>query len=317
MNREFKIRDEIILPGETKHLDFFISRLPTGTVINMPVIVGRSKRQGPTLLLSAGMHGDEINGVEIVRRIVKERLFVPKRGSVICIPIVNTLGFINFSRENSGGKDVNRSFPGTQTGSLASQIAYFLSSEILPLIDCGIDFHTGGNRINNFPQIRTVFNHAPSLELARVFSAPYTLNAPLRDKSLRKHALSFEKPILVYEAGESMRLRKHSVDVGVNGALRVMKHLGMRDEAPTPRIPSTSLKKSVWVRAKRSGMHHSVVRYGSEVSVNDVIGHITDPYGKSQIVVKSPSNGHIIAINNLPIINRGDALFHLGFENDD
>ena len=313
MAKAIKIKDEVVLPGEVKYLDFFVSRLPTGTIINLPITVGRSKKDGPTLLLIGGMHGDEINGVEILRRIIRDKLFVPECGSVICIPILNTLGFINFSRENSGGKDVNRSFPGSNTGSLASQIAHFMAEEILPQIDYAIDFHTGGKRINNYPQIRTVFSHEASLKLAKAFAAPFTLNSPLRDKSLRKHGHSLDKPILVYEAGESLRLRQHSIVVGVNGTLRVMKYLGMNQNAPDPKTPGITLTGSTWLRAKRSGMYHSVVRSGAPVIKNETLGYITDPYGQKEVKVKSPMEGYVIAVNNNPIINRGDALIHLGY----
>ena len=312
MIKDIKIKDEVVKPGEVKYLDFFVSRLPTGTNINMPITVGRSKKDGPTLLLIGGMHGDEINGVEILRRIIKNKLFIPDRGSVICIPILNTLGFINFSRENSGGKDVNRSFPGSTTGSLASQIAHFMAKEIIPQIDCAIDFHTGGKRINNYPQIRTVFDHEASYQLAQSFSAPFMLNSPLRDKSLRKFGHSLGKPILVYEAGESLRLRQHSIVTGVNGTLRVMRFLNMIDSAPEPKHQSEILNKSTWLRAKRSGMYYSVVRSGAPISKNETLGYIADPYGQKETKVTSPLDGFVIAVNNNPIINRGDALIHLG-----
>ena len=312
MPKEIHIKDQVIGLGEEKSLDFTIARLPTGTDIDMPIIVGRAKEDGPVLLLLGGMHGDEINGVEILRRFIRKKYHIPDKGSVICIPVLNIFGFINFSRENSDGKDVNRSFPGTASGSLASQVAYFISQEIVPQIDYGVDFHTGGRRINNFPQIRSFLSDLNNEELVKAFKAPFSINASYRDKSLRKYAASQGKSIMVYEAGESLRLRKHAIEVGINGTRRLMKHLGMIDEAPEPKLPSLTMARTTWVRAKRAGMHFSIVRNGSYVEKNEVLGIISDPFGQLEVKIKSPIDGYIIAINNNPVVNRGDALIHIG-----
>ncbi|UXX78153.1 succinylglutamate desuccinylase/aspartoacylase family protein [Reichenbachiella carrageenanivorans] len=311
--QDFKIANVTIAPGEEKQIDAQVGKLPTRTPIDIPIIVHRSTVPGPTLLVTGGMHGDEINGIEIVRRIVAKGLNKPLIGSTICIPILNIYGFIHFSRQvTDGGKDINRSFPGAQNGSLASQLAYRLSQDILPLIDLGIDFHTGGARINNYPQIRAMLDDPYNFELAQAFSPKYIINSPFREKSFRKEAAKQGKSILVYEGGESQRLRKSAVDEGVNGFLRVMKHLKMTAEAPESNRTSILIKKSSWLRAKSGGIYHSFFRPGEEVTKGAVVGLITGPFGEFEHPMKAHLTGHVLSINNNPVINRGDALMHIG-----
>ncbi|MEO9485272.1 MAG: succinylglutamate desuccinylase/aspartoacylase family protein [Ekhidna sp.] len=308
------IAGETIDPGKEKQILAVISKLPTRTEIEIPIIVSRSKKPGPTLLLMGGMHGDEINGVEIVRRLIANRYNRPEIGTVICIPIFNVYGFLNFSRQVPDGKDVNRSFPGTRSGSLASQLAFHFRKEILPVIDLGLDFHTGGARINNYPQIRGLMDNPKNLAMAKAFGAKYIINSPLREKSLRKEAGKLNKSILVYEAGESLRLRKHAIDEGVNGALRVMKHLGMRSEAPNTIGEPIMISKSKWIRARAAGLYYSYVRSGEQVEIGQKLGLIAGPFGEFERPIKSTVKGHVIAVNNNPVVNRGDALMHIGEE---
>lgn len=311
--QEIKIAGITIAPGEEKQIDAQIAKLPSRTSIDIPIIVSRSKKPGPTLLITGGMHGDEINGIEIVRRIISKKFHTPLIGTVICIPILNVYGFINFSRQTSdGGKDMNRCFPGTRNGSLASQLAYRLTQDILPLIDFGIDFHTGGARINNYPQIRAQLDDPKNLELAKAFAPKFMLHSPFREKSFRKEAAKKGKSILVFEGGESLRLRKHAIDEGVNGFLRVMKHLKMRKDAPKPKSELFYIKKTSWVRARSAGIYHSFCHTGEFVEKGTVVGLITGPYGEFEHQMKAPTSGYAIAINNKPVVNRGDALIHIG-----
>lgn len=309
-----KIANVSVAPGEETQVNARISKLPTRTTIEIPIIISRSLLEGPVILFMGGMHGDEINGVEIVRRIVAKGYNRPLRGTTICIPILNIYGFIHFSREVPGGKDINRAFPGSRNGSLASQIAYHLIHEILPIIDCGIDFHTGGASINNFPQIRTQMDKSNNVELAKAFSPRFILNANLREKSFRKEAQKAEKPILVYEGGESKRLHRIAIEEGVNGALRVMKYLGMREEAPQSTYDQLIIQKSTWIRARSAGLFHSLIGIGSQIKPGMTIGLITSPFGDFEIKVKSSVDGYVIAVNNDPVVNRGDALLHIGLK---
>ncbi|MEO9804762.1 MAG: succinylglutamate desuccinylase/aspartoacylase family protein [Reichenbachiella sp.] len=312
MIKEMQIAGQTILPGEEKQINANIAQLPTRTPIDIPIIVSRSEKEGPTLLLMAGMHGDEINGVEIVRRMIVNQYNRPLIGSVICIPILNIHGFIHFSRQVPDGKDINRSFPGSLTGSLASQIAYHLKKEILPQIDYGLDFHTGGARINNYPQIRAMLDNKVNFDLAKAFAPRFIIDSKFREKSLRKEADKLNKSILVYEGGESLRLRKNAIEEGIFGALRVMKFLGMRSEAPLSSYEPIFLKTSSWMRARAAGIYHSVVRTGEEVRKGQKLGLITGPFGEFEKPVMSHTSGHVIAVNNSPVVNRGDALMHIG-----
>ncbi|CAN0142309.1 unnamed protein product, partial [Chrysoparadoxa australica] len=204
------------------------------------------------------------------------------------------------------------SFPGSKTGSLASQVAYFLMDEIIPHIDYGIDFHTGGARINNYPQIRVKLEDGDNRALAEAFATHFILDSPFRDKSLRKEAYKLDKRILVFEGGESLRLRKSAIDEGINGMLRVMKHLDMISGAPEPAKKTTIINQSTWIRSKSAGLHIGYIRNGAAIKKGQVLGVVSDPFGDYEIKMKSPVDGFILGVNNNPVINRGDALFHIG-----
>jgi len=282
-------------------------------VIDLPVYIFRSKKEGPTVLLSGGLHGDEINGIEIVRSLIDSGRFEKlKRGSVVAIPVMNIYGFLNFSRDVPDGKDVNRSFPGSTTGSLASRIAHFISHNILKEIDFGIDFHTGGASRFNFPQIRYAAKDPKALEMAKTTGAPFILQSGLLDKSLRKQAFKMGKTMLVFEGGESMRLDNEIVEAGVSSALRLLSKHAMIDEKLPAQMNSTHCTNSIWIRAKRSGIYRGIITSGMTVVKGDVLGYITDPFGEFSTKVKSPSNGFVICHNNMPVVNQGDALIHLG-----
>lgn len=301
-----------IAPGEEKVVDVNIARLPSHTTIDISIIIARATESGPVLLLTGGLHGDEINGSEIVRRIIENNDHIPKIGTVICIPIINIYGFIYFSRYVPDGKDVNRSFPGNRNGSLASRMANFLTKEILPIIDYGIDFHTGGADRTNYPQIRCMMKDERNVRLAEAFHAPFTLDSKYRPNSLRQTANKLGKNILVYEGGESARFDEYAIKEGVNGAKRLMQHLKMRDEAEKADYDNLIIKNSSWVRAKRSGVFLSTVKSGEKINKNQLLGHINDPFGGFKNKVTSTVNGYVIGLNHNPIIHEGDALMHLG-----
>ena len=306
---------EILRVGKGHHrrIDIRIARLPSHTLIDMPVFVYKGKQPGPNLLLTAGIHGDEINGVMILRKLITEKSLQPDKGTVIAIPLVNVYGFLQASRAMPDGKDLNRSFPGATTGSLANQIAYILMHEIIPFIDIGVDFHTGGSRISNYPQIRCVIENARNLELAHYFAPPFILNSNLIDKSFRKEAFKAGKTILVYEGGESLRLDELSIQEGMEGVKRLMHHLGMKNyEQALPEKPGAVLRKTSWLRAKVSGLFDANIQYGEKIRKGQIIAHITDPYGRMKTAIKSPKEGYVVGLNNMPIVNAGDALVHIG-----
>jgi uncharacterized protein len=313
--RIVKIANQEIKPGEFKEIKINIARLPSHTVIETPIYVSRGLEEGPVLALMAGMHGDEINGLEIVRRILDSNLHQPKRGTVVCMPVVNVYGFLNFSREVPDGKDVNRSFPGNKNGSLASRVAYHLTREIIPFIDYGIDFHTGGAMRTNYPQVRAMLNNQSNVELAKAFNAPFTLDSPFRPNSLRKEASKKGKNIIVYEGGESLRFDQHAIEEGIAGTLRLMRHLNMIDWATEAKEESKIIWNSTWIRAKYAGLFQSMVQSGQLVHKGEWVGTITDPFGEFKEKILSPETAYVIGLNNIPVINAGDALMHLGMDN--
>lgn len=291
-----------------------VGELPSGNKIGIRAHVFRSQNPGPTFLILGGVHGDEINGVEIVRRSLQLNFFDNlKAGSVIAIPILNIYGFINFSREVPDGKDVNRSFPGTTKGSLASRMARILTKRILPLVDFGVDFHTGGNNHYNYPQIRFSQKDSHAEELAKVFGARYTLSMSPISKSLRKVALDQKKTILVFEGGENLRYDGISIEHGLAGIQRLLHHHQMIESAP--QAPAGTLfHHTTWVRASKGGLFLWSKRSGQPVRQGEPIGRINDPFGTGPcITIHAPHDGHIIGHNNTPVISPGDALFHIAY----
>ena len=313
--REIRIAGQEIRPGEFKEIDINIARLPSHTVIDTPIYVSRGQEDGPVLALTAGMHGDEINGMEIVRRLLDSGLHLPKRGVTVCMPIVNVYGFLNYSRDVPDGKDINRSFPGHKNGSLASRVAYHLMHEVIPYIDVGVDFHTGGAMRTNYPQVRAVLQDQKNVELAHAFHAPFTIDSPFRPNSLRKEASKKGKNIIVYEGGESLRFDQQAIEEGMAGTLRLMKHLNMIDWAPEPVESNKLIWSTTWIRAKHAGLFQSIVQCGQLVHKGEWVGTITDPFGEFKEQVKATETGHVLGLNNIPVINAGDALMHIGLDN--
>jgi uncharacterized protein len=313
--REIIIAGQEIRPGEFKEIDINIARLPSHTVIDTPIYVSRGYEEGPVLALTAGMHGDEINGMEIVRRLLDSGLNQPKRGVTVCMPIVNVYGFLNYSRDVPDGKDINRSFPGHKNGSLASRVAYHLMHEVIPFIDYGIDFHTGGAMRSNYPQVRAVLGDPKNVELANAFNAPFTIDAIFRPNSLRKEAAKKGKNIIVYEGGESLRFDQHAIEEGLAGTLRLMKHLSMIDWAPDPTEENKTIWSTTWIRSKNAGLFQSNVKCGQLVHKGEWVGTITDPFGEFKEQIRANETGYVVGLNNIPVINAGDALMHIGMDN--
>lgn len=304
-----------IAPGERTSIKLSVGRLPSGTAISIHAHLYRSSEPGPTLLVLGGVHGDEINGVEIIRRAVNDGLFDQlKCGNVIAIPLLNIYGFINFSRDVPDGKDVNRSFPGSTSGSLASRVARTITKKILPLVDFGVDFHTGGRSLYNYPQVRFSRNHPDSEQLALDFGAPFLLGTPPIRKSLRRTAQELHKPIIVFEGGESLRYDALSIEKGLAGIRRLLIRRGMA-EGKVNRRKTQLFKKSRWIRAAKAGMFLWIKSSGNRVEKGEPIGQINGPYGKSKTIwVRARESGVIIGHNNAPVVSQGDALFHIAYE---
>ena len=315
MSKIITIVDHEIRPGEFKEININIARLPSRTQIDTPIYVYRGLEDGPVLALTAGMHGDEINGMEIVRRILDAGHNRVKRGTVLCMPVINVYGFLNYSREVPDGKDINRSFPGSKSGSLAARVAYHMTHDVIPFIDYGIDFHTGGAMRTNYPQVRCVMQDTTNVELANAFHAPFTIDAPFRPHSLRQTAAKKDKHIIVYEGGESVRFDQHAIEEGVNGTLRLMKYLKMIDWAPEPKEENKIIWSSSWARARTAGLFLAEIKCGDLIHKNQIVGTLTDPFGEFKEQIKSPTTGYVVGLNNNPVVNAGDALIHIGQDN--
>jgi len=312
VQKTITINGQDIEPGETKTVILNSYELHTKTKLEIPVIVIHSKEKGPAVLLSAGMHGEETNGIEIIRKVITTpEVQVLKCGTLIAIPVINVISFLFGSRDLPDGRDLNRCFPGNKKGSIGSRIAYDLMKHILPIIDFGIDFHTGGAKISNYPQLRCVFDFPDNVALAERFSAPLIIDAPYREGTFRHEASKKNKPVLVYEGGESMRFDYPAIQEGLNGCLRLMNSYGMINFDGFGN-ESVKIKKDTWVRANSSGLFHMAVNNGAPVLKGDLLGIIHDPFGDEEERMISPTDGYIVGINNQPVVNAGDALIHIG-----
>jgi uncharacterized protein len=305
---------ESILPGENKTISVEMARLHTTTKLNIPIIVRRSKLEGPVVLFSAGIHGDEINGIEIVRQIISKKINKPKRGTIICIPIINMYGFVNRSREFPDGRDLNRSFPGSKKGSLASRFAFHILNEVMPEVHYAIDFHAGGASRFNAPQIRLAENNPELKLLADIFNAPFTLYSKNIGGSFRNSSTKMNVKMLLFEGGKSLDINTEVANEGIKGVKRVLASLDMLDLKHTIEVPENKtiyIEKSNWVRAKWSGMLHDQHTIGTFVKKGTVLATITDPFGKFERKIKAPNDGYVINSNQSPIVYEGDAIFHL------
>lgn len=311
---------EEIKLGESKEVNFDVANLHTSTPVNVPLIIERGIKPGPTVLFTAGIHGDEVNGVEIVRQLIEKGINKPKRGTIICMPVINVFGFINLKREFPDGRDLNRVFPGSPSGSLAGRVAYKLTQDVIPHVDMIIDFHTGGSGRFNAPQIRFTKENKQLNELAKIFNAPFVLYSKNVSKSFRTTCYKLGKPLLLFEGGKSFHIDDDVANSGINGSKRILKHLGMlapNFKSSNPKKSTIFINESKWLRAKYSGMFKAAIAIGSYVEKHAVLGNITDPYGKFNYALKAPNSGHIINVNESPIVYQGDALFHISTKLED
>lgn len=315
--KQISILGTPILPGKSYELNFDVAKLHTATSIDVPIIVERSKKPGPTILFTAGIHGDEVNGVEIVRQLIAKGINKPKCGTIICIPIINIFGFINMKREFPDGRDLNRVFPGIKRGSLASRVAYKLVKEVVTQVDFAMDFHTGGSGRFNAPQIRIAKNNPKLDAWAETFGAPFVLYSGNVKKSFRNTCYKLGIPMLLFEGGKSYHIDATVTNTGVNGAKRILHSFGMLNskfKVSSPKKDCVFITKSKWQRANFSGMFKASVAINSKVEKDAIIGNITDPYGKFNHFVKAAHSGYIINVNESPIVYQGDALFHITTE---
>lgn len=290
-----------------------VAKLHTHTPVQVPVFVERAEKDGPVLLLMAGMHGDEINGMEVIRRVIRKGWNKPNAGTIICLPVFNIFGYLNVTRELPDGRDLNRSFPGTKNGSLASQFAYQFMKEIAPNVDLVIDFHTGSAQRSNMAQIRCLLSDEVSMELAYVFNPPFIVQSSYIPKSVREAMNKRGKKILLFEGGKTNSIDERIVEEGLAGVQRILNHLGMKSfKTDMPERAPIVIKSSKWLRAPNSGVFQVLVTNGQPVEVGTVLGIVSDPYGKIEKKIKSTMNGYVFCVNEAPLVNKGDAVFHIG-----
>ncbi len=312
-NQPITIGGVTVRPGTRHSIELEVGRLYTHSPTTMPIQVVCGRQAGPVLFVCAAIHGDELNGVEIIRRLLRIKILGRLRGTLLAVPIVNLHGFIDKNRYLPDRRDLNRSFPGSETGSLASRIAHLFMREIVSQSTHGIDLHTGAIHRGNLPQIRANLDDDHTRELAIAFGTPIILNAAIRPGTVRAAATG-QVPVLVYEAGEALRLDEISIRGGVNGIVRVMRKLEMLPPSKSKRtLPEPVIaRSSAWVRAPQSGIIRSFVNYGQRVMRNDtLLGMVSDPYGDHEAEIRAPFSGVIIGQLHLPLVNEGDAVFHI------
>lgn len=315
-NQPITINGITVNPGEQQVIDLPVAKLYTHANVNIPLQVICSKKPGPRLFISAAIHGDELNGVEIVRRLVKTSALKRLSGTLIVIPIVNVFGIIQHSRYLPDRRDLNRSFPGSKRGSLAARLAHIFLHEVVRQCDYGIDLHTGAIHRSNLPQIRANLDDPETKELSEAFSVPVLLNSNLRDGSLRQVADEHGVKVLLYEAGEALRFDELSIRAGVRGILSVMRSLKMlpQTKAQKKRSEPFIARSSNWERAPESGILRSIAPLGARVNTGDLLGVIADPsdlFDPTEYEVKAQCSGLVIGKSNIPLVNEGDALFHI------
>ncbi|MDO6776438.1 MULTISPECIES: succinylglutamate desuccinylase/aspartoacylase family protein [unclassified Shewanella] len=316
------IGDFTILPGEQRKIELPVAKLYTDADVSLPVHIIRAKKPGPTIFISAAVHGDELNGIEIIRRLIKQNKFKITSGTLIAVPMVNVYGVVNQSRYMPDRRDLNRCFPGSAKGSLAGRVAHIFLNEIVRHCDYGIDLHTGAIHRSNFPQIRADMDDEETKLLAEVFGVPVILNSNLVDGSLRESAVKNETKILLYEAGEALRFDEFSIRAGMKGILNVLQHLGMirksSSKAKKKRAPFIA-NGSQWVRANASGIVHNIANLGEQITKGQVLAEIGSPYGEVIDSVIASRSGILIGKQNIPLVQEGEAMFHIAYfsENDE
>jgi len=313
----FEIGGATVAPGTAATISLPVGRLYTQSQIEMVVRVVHGRRPGPVLFVSAAVHGDELNGVEIIRRLLRLQQLRRLRGTLVAVPVVNGFGLIDHSRYLPDRRDLNRSFPGSERGSLAARLARLFMTEVAARSTHGIDLHTGALHRSNLPQVRVHLGDDDAVALARAFGAPVVVNAPLRDGSLREAAGAGNGravPVIVYEAGEALRFDEWAIKTGMRGVIAVMHHLGMLAPSVRPTRPVLEplvSQRSFWVRASEAGILRTRVRLGDRVREGRLLGQVGDPLGETQVDVRAPGEGLVIGATNLPLVHEGDALYHL------
>lgn len=313
MKEPFTLAGTQVPPGARRTVDLPVSVLSDHTPVTLSAHVVHGRKPGPVMFVSAAIHGDEVIGVEIVRRLLRSAALDRLSGTLITVPIVNAYGFLNHSRYLPDRRDLNRCFPGHSQGSLAARLAHLFLTEVVKRCDVGIDLHSAAVGRTNLPQIRLTPGSPQLRDLGEAFAAPVTLMSKVRDGSLRQEAAKSGVEVLLYEAGEGLRFDEFAARSGVAGILRVMAKLGMiaGRGVPKTRVPTVLSERSFWVRAPSGGLLRTLKGAGDYVEAGTVLGVVSDPLGQREAEVVTEDAGIVVGRSNLPIVNEGDALFHI------
>lgn len=310
-----EIHDQRIERGESRTVDLPVAQLYTDAPMTMPVRVVRGRRPGPTVFLSAAIHGDELNGVEIIRRVLRLPGLKSLRGTLLAVPVVNVHGFLRHSRYLPDRRDLNRSFPGSETGSVAARLAHLFLEEVVARSQVGIDLHTGAIHRPNFPQVRANLSNPETAKLAKAFGAPLILDSPPVEGTLRDYTTQKNIPVLLYESGEALRFDENAIRIGVAGVRSVLRELDMLPPSKAPRRRAQKqpimADSSSWVRAQRSGVLRTLVPLGAWVEPGQPLAVVADPFGESESILSSPRSGVVIGRLCLPLVHEGDAVMHI------
>lgn len=317
MSDRLDIAGESVAPGTRVEVELPVGRLPSGDRVRIPLEVLRGRRPGPTLWLSGAIHGDEIVGVEIIRRLLAELRPGALAGTVIAAPVVNVFGFVGESRYLPDRRDLNRSFPGDGKGSMAARLAHLFMTEVVALCDLGIDLHAGSDDRINLPQVRGNLDDPETLRLARAFAAPVAIHNTPQKGTLRQAALRRGKRVVLFEGGEPRRFSRDAVEEGARGCLRVLRAMEMIASAPEPERTTLLCRRTGWVRANRAGIFHPDVELGARVNRRQVVGYLRDAYGRDELAVRANRSGLVVGQTVNPLVHQGDALLHLAEVDDD
>lgn len=309
----FSFLGETIPPSSRRVIELEAAKLYTDSPLSIPIEVLHGASPGPVLMINAAIHGDELNGVEIIRQLLNTLDEKKLKGTVIAVPIVNVFGFIHKSRYLPDRRDLNRCFPGSEKGSLASRMAHTFFSQVAERCDYILDLHTGAIHRTNLPQIRADLSNSETLRIAQAFATPVIIDSPLRDGSLRSEAEKQLIPVLTYEAGEALRFDPIAINAGIIGIKRVMQSIGMLRPS-RKKIPNSIIAKSTsWLRAEADGILRTLVSLGDKVEKGQVLAYINSPLGKLEVEIRANKSGIVIGQQTLPLVNEGDAVFHLAY----
>ncbi|MZI91692.1 deacylase [Vibrio sp. CAIM 722] len=317
-NTAYQLLGESVPPASRMVIELEGAKLYTHSPLSIPIEVINGAQKGPVMMVNAAIHGDELNGVEIVRQLVNSIDENKLKGTLIAVPIVNVFGFIHKSRYLPDRRDLNRCFPGSDKGSLASRMAYTFFSQVVTQCQYIIDLHTGAIHRTNLPQIRADLSSPETLRIAKAFGTPVTIDSPLRGGSLRSEAEKCGINVLTYEAGEALRFDPLAIHAGVMGIKRTMQEIGMLRKSRR-KTPETFIAKSTsWTRAESDGIVRTVVQLGDKVEKGQILAYVNAPLGKAKVELKASKGGIIIGQQTLPLVNEGDAIFNIAnFSQDD